>query len=43
MCILSLASIFELIEWGVADFTDKVTGETYVATQGDRWDAQKTF
>ena len=41
MAILSLATIFELIEWGVAAFTDKATGETYVATQGDPWDAQK--
>lgn len=38
---LSLACIFELIEWGVAECTDKVTGETYVATQGDVWDAHK--
>jgi len=41
MAILCLATIFELVEWGVAAFTDKVTGETYVATQGDPWDAQK--
>jgi putative membrane protein len=41
MGILCLASIFELIEWGVAEFTTKETGETYVATQGDVWDAQK--
>jgi putative membrane protein len=41
MGILCLATIFELIEWGVAAFTDKITGETYVATQGDPWDAQK--
>lgn len=41
MAILCLATIFELIEWGVAAFTDAATGETYVATQGDPWDAQK--
>lgn len=41
MAILCLATIFELIEWGVAAFTDTATGETYVATQGDPWDAQK--
>ena len=41
MSILCLATIFELIEWGVSVFTDKITGETYVATQGDVWDAQK--
>ncbi len=41
MSILCLATVFELIEWGVSVFTDSVTGETYVATQGDPWDAQK--
>ncbi len=41
MSILCLATIFELIEWGVAVFTDSKTGESYVATQGDVWDAQK--
>ncbi len=39
--ILSLACIFELIEWTVAELTTKETGETYVATQGDVWDAHK--
>ncbi len=39
--ILSLATIFELIEWTVAALTDSETGETYVATQGDVWDAHK--
>ena len=37
----SFGTIFELIEWGVAAFTTKETGETYVATQGDVWDAHK--
>lgn len=37
----SLGTVFELIEWGVAEFTTKETGETYVATQGDVWDAHK--
>jgi putative membrane protein len=37
----SLGTIFELIEWGVAEFTTSATGETYVATQGDVWDAHK--
>lgn len=39
--ILCLATIFELIEWMVAECTDSATGDTYVATQGDIWDAQK--
>ncbi len=37
----SLGTIFELIEWGVSVVTTKETGETYVATQGDVWDAHK--
>jgi putative membrane protein len=37
----SFGTIFELIEWGVAASTDKETGESYVATQGDVWDAHK--
>ena len=39
--ILALATVFELIEWLVAACTDSETGETYVATQGDVWDAHK--
>lgn len=37
----SLGTVFEMIEWGVAASTDSVTGDTYVATQGDVWDAHK--
>jgi putative membrane protein len=37
----SFGTIFELIEWGVSEVTTKETGETYVATQGDVWDAHK--
>jgi putative membrane protein len=37
----SLGTVFELIEWGVSEVTTKETGETYVATQGDVWDAHK--
>lgn len=37
----SLGTVFELIEWGVSVVTSKETGETYVATQGDVWDAHK--
>jgi len=37
----SFGTIFELIEWGVSVITTKETGETYVATQGDPWDAHK--
>lgn len=37
----SFGAIFELIEWGVSEVTTNETGETYVATQGDVWDAHK--
>ncbi|RYG47716.1 MAG: DUF2238 domain-containing protein [Chitinophagaceae bacterium] len=37
----SLGTIFEMLEWGVAEVTTPMTGETYVATQGDVWDAHK--
>ena len=37
----SLGTVFEMIEWGVSACTDSVTGDTYVATQGDVWDAHK--
>jgi putative membrane protein len=37
----SFGTIFELIEWGVSELTTKETGETYVAIQGDVWDAHK--
>ena len=37
----SFGALFELIEWGVSAVTTKETGETYVATQGDVWDAHK--
>lgn len=37
----SFGALFELIEWGVSEVTTKETGETYVATQGDVWDAHK--
>jgi putative membrane protein len=39
--VLSLACIFELIEWAVAEATPKELGQSYVATQGDIWDAHK--
>ena len=37
----SFGTLFEMIEWGVSELTTKETGETYVATQGDVWDAHK--
>lgn len=37
----SFGTVFEMIEWGVAEVTPAAVGETYVATQGDVWDAHK--
>ncbi|XZF14513.1 DUF2238 domain-containing protein [Chitinophagaceae bacterium MMS25-I14] len=39
--ILSLAGLFELVEWSVADVFCPAHGKNYVGTQGDIWDAQK--
>jgi putative membrane protein len=39
--LFALGTVFELIEWFVAEYTSPATGETYVATQGDVWDAHK--
>ena len=39
--ILSLAGLFELVEWSIADVFCPAHGKNYVGTQGDIWDAQK--
>lgn len=39
--ILSLAGLFELVEWSIADVFFPAHGKNYVGTQGDIWDAQK--
>lgn len=39
--ILSLAGLFELVEWSIADVFFPAHGKSYVGTQGDVWDAQK--
>lgn len=41
LLLFAMATFFELIEWFVAAISDSATGETYVATQGDVWDAHK--
>jgi len=38
---LSIGSLYELIEWGVADIFFPEQGMAYLGTQGDVWDAQK--
>lgn len=39
--VLSLAGLFELVEWAIADVFFPAHGKNYVGTQGDVWDAQK--
>jgi len=38
---LSISSLYELIEWGVADVFFPAQGDSYLGLQGDIWDAQK--
>ena len=38
---LSIGSLYELIEWAVADIFFPEQGMAYLGTQGDVWDAQK--
>jgi len=38
---MSVSSLYELIEWAVADIFFKAQGDAYLGTQGDIWDAQK--
>ncbi|OZI81795.1 DUF2238 domain-containing protein [Bordetella bronchiseptica] len=38
---LSTSALYELIEWGAAEFFGGELGVAYLGTQGDIWDAQK--
>lgn len=38
---LSVSSLYELLEWAVADIFFQEQGAAYLGTQGDVWDAQK--
>ncbi|MNK51781.1 Inner membrane protein YjdF [compost metagenome] len=38
---LSTSALYELIEWGAAEFVGGDLGAAYLGTQGDIWDAQK--
>jgi len=38
---MSSSMIFELIEWGAAEFFGGELGQAYLGTQGDIWDAHK--
>jgi len=39
--VLSTSAIYELIEWAGAEMLDGGLGRTFLASQNDRWDAQK--
>lgn len=39
--IMSLSTLYELIEWGAAEILGGDLGITYVGAQGDVWDGQK--
>ncbi|HSE76876.1 MAG TPA: DUF2238 domain-containing protein [Alphaproteobacteria bacterium] len=38
---MSTSMVFELFEWGAAEFFGGDLGVAYLGTQGDQWDAQK--
>jgi putative membrane protein len=38
---MSTSMLYELIEWGAAEFFGGKLGDAYLGTQGDVWDAQK--
>ena len=38
---MSVSSLYELIEWAVADIFFPEQGDSYLGLQGDIWDAQK--
>jgi putative membrane protein len=39
--VMATSMIYELIEWGAAEFFGGDLGTAYLGTQGDQWDAQK--
>lgn len=41
MGVFGFAAIFEMIEWGYAEWADPVAGQAFLGSQGDIWDAQK--
>ena len=41
MGIFGFAAIFELIEWLYAEFSSPASGNAFLGSQGDIWDAQK--
>ena len=38
---MSTSMLYELIEWGAAEFFGGDLGQAYLGTQGDVWDAHK--
>lgn len=41
MGVFGFSAIFELIEWGYAEFSNPEAGAAFLGSQGDVWDAQK--
>lgn len=39
--IVTLAALYELFEWGIANYADPDAGIAVLGAQGDIWDAQK--
>lgn len=39
--IMSTSMLYELVEWGAAEFFGGDLGQAYLGTQGDVWDSQK--
>ena len=39
--VMATSVLYELIEWGAAEFFGGELGVAYLGTQGDQWDAQK--
>jgi putative membrane protein len=39
--VMATSMLYELIEWGAAEFFGGELGAAYLGTQGDMWDAQK--
>jgi putative membrane protein len=39
--VMATSMLYELIEWGAAEFFGGELGVAYLGSQGDQWDAQK--
>lgn len=41
LSILGISALYEIFEWMIISYTEYSTGFTFIASQGDIWDAQK--